>query len=297
MNDFAFSLLGRKIFGKASTGVEAALRRLFGFSEQQNALESDFRLELVQSNTTPPNLDNPFTATIHQGNIEVATHSDVLLVRQADATAQLEFAQNSARLTLFGNSSHLYACLMAASIEALRASGLLPMHTAIAAKDGVGIAFTGESGRGKTTTLLHSIKAGYSPVCEDFAWLEPMSSRVYGTDRGLRCLPDTLARLETFFPGVVPVAFEADKHLVPFEALAPRVWVCELGQVWTLARDLSVPTRLEPLGAAQAAMALYAATGVPLGALTRAQAASAIQGLVKRLVVKQLWIGSTELPF
>jgi hypothetical protein len=181
---------------------------------------------------------------------------------------------------------------MATAIEAIRVSDLLPMHTAIAAKDGLGIAFTGESGRGKTTTLLHSIKAGYSPVCEDFAWLEPLSLQVFGTDRGLRCLPDTLLRVQEFFPNAKPSVFEVDKHLVPFEELAPRIWSCQLEQLWTLERDLSLPSRLELLGKAQAVMALYGCFGVPLSVLAREQAAGAMQGLVGRLRVQKFLIGT-----
>jgi hypothetical protein len=292
MNEFEFFLLGRRIFGKASAGIESVLRRLFDFPAQAHALESDFSIEVQQTNATPPVLENPYSAPIHAGNIEVSNQKNLVLVRQENAVVQLELHGNGAMVKLFGSSDCLYSCLMATMIEAIRVSGLLPMHTAIAAKDGVGIAFTGESGRGKTTTLLHSIKAGYSPVCEDFAWLEPQSQWVFGTDRGLRCLPDTLLRVQEFFPNAKPSAFEVDKHLVPFDELAPRVWSCRLEQVWTLERDLSVPTRLEPLAKAQAVMALYGCFGVPLSVQAREQVTEAMQDLVGRLRVQKFMIGA-----
>jgi hypothetical protein len=297
VNQFEFFLLGRRIFGKASTGVESLLRRLFDFPAQALALESSWNIEVQQVNVPPPPLENPYTVAIHAGRLEVSSSQNRVLLCQEDATVQLEFGDVGTLLTLFGTSSHLYPCLMTATIEAMRVSGLLPMHTAIAARGGVGIAFTGESGRGKTTTLLHSMRAGYSPVCEDFAWLEPQSLTVFGTDRGLRCLPDTLVRMQQFFPDAHPVAFEVDKHLVPFEALAPRVWRCRLQQVWTLERNLQLPTHLEPLGKAQAVMALYGCFGVPLSGLARNQILAAMGDLIGRLEVQQLQIGSTPLPF
>jgi hypothetical protein len=297
VNQFEFFLLGRRIFGKTSAGVESVLRRLFDFPEQAFALESDWSIEVRQVNATPPPLENPYSVAIHAGSLDVSTSQNRVLLRQEEAMVQLELGSTGAVLTLFGASSHLSSCLMAATIEAVRVSGLMPMHTAMAARDGVGIAFTGESGRGKTTTLLHSIKAGYSPVCEDFAWLEPQLLMVYGTDRGLRCLPDTLVRVQQFFPDAKPVAFDVDKHLVPFEALAPRLWSCRLEQLWTLERDLGLPTRLEPLGKAQAVMALYGCFGVPLCELSRVQISALMGGLVGRLEVQKLQIGNTELPF
>jgi hypothetical protein len=297
VNHFEFFLLGRRIFGATSAGVEATLRRLFDFPEQAFALESAWSLEVRQVNAPPPPLENPYSAAIHAGSLEISTSQNLVLLRQEDATVQLELGDTGAVLTLFGTSSQLYSCLMAATIEAVRVSGLLPMHTAIAAKNGAGIAFTGESGRGKTTTLLHSIKAGYSPVCEDFAWLEPLSLTVFGTDRGLRCLPDTLARVQQFFPNAQPLAFEVDKHIVPFEELAPRVWSCKLRQIWTLERDLALPTHLEPLGKAQAVMALYGCFGVPLSQWSRVQISSLMGGLVGQLEVQRLQIGNTLLPF
>jgi hypothetical protein len=295
MKSFEFFLLGRRIFGQASAGVESTLRRLFDFPVQAHALESEFTIEVRQTTATPPPLENPYSAAIHSGSIEVSTKDNLVLLRQEDAVVQLEIQQIGAIVTLFGASNHLYGCLMATIIEAIRISGLLPMHTAIAVKDGVGIAFTGESGRGKTTTLLHSIKAGLSPVCEDFAWLEPQSLQVFGTDRGLRCLPDTLARVQEFFPNAKPSVFEVDKHLVPFEELATRVWNCRLEQVWTLERDLHQPSRLVPLPKAQAVMALYGCFGVPLSLQAREHVSSTMQKLLAQVKIQLLQIGATPI--
>jgi hypothetical protein len=297
VNEFEFFLLGRRIFGTASAGIETMLRRLFDFPTQAAALDSDWTIQIQQVNAPPPPLENSYSVAIHEGSLRIATSEHLVLLHKENATVQLELDTTGAMITLFGMSGHLYSCLMAATIEAMRVSGLLPMHTAIAAQDQKGIAFTGESGRGKTTTLLHSIKAGYSPICEDFAWLEPQSLMVFGTDRGLRCLPDTLSRVQEFFPAAKPSVFEVDKHLVPFEELAPRVWSCRLEQLWTLERDLSLPSRLEPLGKAQAVMALYGCFGMPLSRWSRDQISATMGSLIGRLQMRVLQIGNTPLPF
>jgi hypothetical protein len=221
LTEFDFKLLGRRIFGSASSGVVAIIKRLFDFPSHKNALESNWTIEVLYVQKVIPTLENSFQATVHNGFVNIADFENSTFIALEDNAVQLEIHDSGAKLTFFGSSQGLSSCVMVGMIEAIRASGLLPMHTSIAARDGVGTAFTGESGRGKTTTLIHSIKAGFSPICEDFAWLEPNSLEVFGCDRGLRCLPDTLERVKSFFPDVKPIAFEVDKHLVPFEQL-PR---------------------------------------------------------------------------
>ncbi|NJK46119.1 MAG: hypothetical protein HC933_19310 [Pleurocapsa sp. SU_196_0] len=45
-------------------------------------------------------------------------------------------------------------------LEALRASGLIPLHAAMADKGGRATAFLGASGRGKTTSLITAMTRG-----------------------------------------------------------------------------------------------------------------------------------------
>jgi hypothetical protein len=297
MTDFDFTLLGRQIIGSSLVGVTTGLRRLFDFPSHASALESDWKISVTHSKASIPTLENAYQAAVHNGFVNIALLEGSTWITLDENAVQLELLATGATLTIHGSSEGLMQCVMVGMIEAIRASGIIPMHTSIASKNGLGTAFTGESGRGKTTTLIHSVKAGFSPICEDFAWLEPNSLRVFGCDRGLRCLPDTLERVKTLFPNIEPVSFETDKHLVPFEQLAPRVWDCRLERLWTLERDLSQATRLEPLPAAQSVMALYGATGVPLTAETRAQSSSQMASLAKRLEIKRLHIGNTPLPF
>ncbi len=297
MTDFDFYLLGRHIHGSSLSGVVAQIKRLFDFPSHANALPSNWEIRVGHSKASIPKLENAYQAAVHNGFVDIALLNGSTWITLDENAVQLELLPTGAILTTYGSSQGLMQCMMVGMIEAIRASGIIPMHTSMASKNGIGTAFTGESGRGKTTTLIHSVKAGFSPICEDFAWLEPNSLQVFGCDRGLRCLPDTLERVKTLFPNIEPIAFETDKHLVPFEQLAPRVWSCRLERLWTLERDLSQPTRLEPLAPAQSVMALYGATGVPLTAETRAQSSLYMASLSKRLEIKRLHIGNTALPF
>ena len=297
MTEFEFKLLGRRIYGSASVGVVALIRRLFDFPSHAKSLESDWTVQVLFSQTRIPTFENSYQAAVHNGFVNIATLENSTWITLEENAVQLELNDSGARLTLYGSSQGLMQSVMVGMIEAIRASGLIPMHTSIASKNGVGTAFTGESGRGKTTTLIHGIKAGFLPICEDFAWLEPHSLEVFGCDRGLRCLPDTLERVKNLFPNIEPIAFEIDKHLVPFEQLAPRVWHCRLERLWTLERDLTTPTHLEALPAAQRVMALYGATGVPLSTQTRALSVQHMASLAKRLEIQRLHIGNTALPF
>ncbi len=297
MTEFLFNLLGRQIYGSSQNGLVAQIRRLFDFPSHASALTSDWQIHVSHSQGSIPKLENTYQAAVHNGFVNIATLDGSTWITLEQNAIQLELLESGANLTLYGSSDGLMQCMMVGMIEAIRASGLLPMHTSIAAKNGIGTAFTGESGRGKTTTLIYSIQAGFSPICEDFAWLEPNSLQVFGCDRGLRCLPDTLERVKSFFPDIQPIAFEVDKHLVPFEQLAPRVWHCRLERLWTLERDLTKPTHLEPLPATQRVMALYGATGIPLTAQTRAQSSQHMASLAARLEIQRLHIGNTALPF
>src|SRR5690606_29170518 len=135
----------------------------------------------------------------------------------------------------------LFTALYIAICEALRASGLLPLHAAVAvppagsvdwqppavppAADEGGampppaIAFLGGRGAGKSTTLVHLVRAGWTPVAEDVCWVDPEAFVVYGWDRGVRLRRPAI---EAFFPdlGSAPLVPEPDgKFLLGYEHL------------------------------------------------------------------------------
>lgn len=136
------------------------------------------------------------------------------------------------------------AALHLALGEAVRASGLVPLHAAIAIAPNAArraTAFLGASGAGKSTMLLRLMRIGWTPVAEDFGWVDPETLTVYGWDRGVRTWPGTL---EAFRPDLAARSWPRDAHgklLLDF---------CELGAATPRAGTLTGLTllTLEPPG-------------------------------------------------
>jgi hypothetical protein len=189
--------------------------------------------------------------------------------------------------------------LVTALHDALRASDLVPLHCAAAVAPGESEAtvFLGASGIGKTTTLVHVAKAGWDVVCEDLAWFDPAPGALYGWDRALHALPDTLRALE-------PVESYAQKgepkRSVAFDAFAQRCGVkhrpsAGLQRVVVLRRD-DGPSRWGPLSRRDAVASLWESIGMPLAAWTRPVVAKQIASLVSGHELATLYLGSTPLP-
>lgn len=284
---FEWRLLGREFHALVSARAEGLLRRLFAFPELADALVSPWRIELTQTSDPVPNLPDAYTAAIHGGTVRVSLLSDGCWVSSGDAGVRLNAQGSRAQLTLYGADDDLAPCLMVAGIEALRLSGLVPLHAAMAAHDAGAVAFTGPSGAGKTTTLLHALRSGWRPVCEDFAWLEPVSMTVFGADRGLRLLPDTLRWLHEVFPHVQPGALEGGKTLVEFADLAPRVWQAPLKAMWKLERRPGDKTHFELLSPSERLMTLFEASGLPVSKLGQALFAAQAPQITARLEVRR----------
>src|SRR5690606_782475 len=114
--------------------------------------------------------------------------------RGGEAYVHLRLGDDGARVR-FRFGADIFPALYAAVTEALRASGLLPLHAAVVVSDGVATALAAPSGTGKTTTLLRLLSRGWSPLAEDLSWLDPGTGTLYGWDRGLRLWSDGLARV------------------------------------------------------------------------------------------------------
>jgi hypothetical protein len=218
----------------------------------------------------------------------------------AGGRLRFDLGERAARVRLWDlrdqpGSPALYIGLQVVLTEAMRLSGLMPLHAAVAARGDSAIAWLGTSGAGKSSTLLRAARAGWRPVAEDLSWLEPESLRVWGWDRTVRVWPETLKR---FFPEHADVpALPDGKRGVPYERLgADRARTCILSRLALLHRNedqaASSRTEVEPR---EVVRALWEATGVPLSDAAREAAERAIARLSRELPASR-WVLGRQPP-
>lgn len=187
--------------------------------------------------------------------------------------------------------------------EAVRASGLLPLHCAAAVPSGEAGAtvLLGSKGTGKSTALVRLASAGWSPVCEDFAWLDPRALRLYGWDREVRLLPDALERLGPL--PTSPARVVADpKLLLSYADLEARHGVRRLTSAplqrfvfLRQERDHAGGSGPESFERTDAVPALWQDVGLPLGNGTRRFVAEQIGALLQAVEVRAWSVGVEPL--
>jgi hypothetical protein len=200
------------------------------------------------------------------------------------------------RINIWGKEWHRedpYHYLFLALTEALRNSGLLPLHAAVASHDGRISAFLGQSGAGKSTTLLRLTQTGWTGLAEDLSWLDPVTMRVFGWDRGVRLWP---AAAGHFF-NQIRVPGRDGKTTIPYSELAMGEQRSgTLRRIALLVRDQSLAPRWEPADHHQAIKALWEATGLPLSAESRSEVSRGIEKVVKSVDFVQLRLGEIGAP-
>ena len=184
--------------------------------------------------------------------------------------------------------------LHVALCEALRTSGLLPLHAAVAERDGRAIAFTGRSGVGKSTMLLHAVEQGWAPVSEDFAWLDPRTCRVFRFDRGIR-LTNEAVRARDQHKHEVWQQHRDGKMLLRYHCIAPvAARPATLTRIVELQRDENRPTEWIPLDLRQAVQVWYECTGVAMCIQNRNTISALVTPLLSRVPTSRLNLGPTE---
>jgi hypothetical protein len=193
------------------------------------------------------------------------------------------------------SGGNLYAALFLALAEAVRWTGLVPLHAAIVARDGEATALLGRSGTGKSTTLLRATELGWSVLAEDFAWLEPQTGTVYGWDRGVHVWPDTLRCVVPQFAGYLWSEVHGGKLFLPFERLAASTMTsARLTRIMMLQRE-GQSTQFDAASTGDVARALWECTGVPLTSASRAATAAVIARLLRGTEFRVLTIGTQPL--
>lgn len=346
----AFPLLGRSLHARLhSPALAGWLNERWHFPEH-NAPGHPYRIGLTETFGRPATLPDPtgtpVTAELPGITLQWWHHERCWQTGGPEAGVAVYFEPEGARIEvwsaggsgLVANSGHdpapgpntgsatpegtgattphhslypaLYPALYLALNEALRASGLIPLHAAILTRDGLATALVAPSGTGKSTTLLRAIAAGYTPLAEDLSWLDPETFTIYGWDRGIRLWPATIERL---LPQLADAPWTTDadgKLFLEYSVLgAPRHPMAMLKSVIRLERDRNRPgaesgtlrplcdpaqpsPRLAPLDPYTAVRTLWEATGVPLLPTTRATLARQIPGLLRGLELSRLDLDS-----
>lgn len=306
--------------GRVRTPELAAwLRRQWSFPE--HALQPvPYAIHLEEVDAPPGQAaGSPLSVQLHRMTLTaLAAGDDVWWFGDARAGVRLRIRDAGSRIAVWGvsiegeSAAATYAALFVSVAESLRASGLLPLHAALAVRDGRATALAGPSGVGKSTTLWRLMNAGWAPLAEDFAWLDPATRCVYGWDRGLRLWPETRER---FAPEVPSEQFRTDpdgKLFLAYERLPyPAVRGATLERLAVLERvteggaeddaeddaeDGAASRPSGPLAPHEAVRAWWETIGLPLSPATRDRVARAIATLVRHVDAVRLPIGPGPLP-
>jgi len=186
-----------------------------------------------------------------------------------------------------------FMAMYLAFLEAIRVSGLFPLHASVAIKDDLVTAYTGESGMGKSTTLVKALADGAEPLAEDLSWLDPRTTTIYGWDNGLRFWEDGWEKLPEKYKKMDWNGDRDGKMILPWDKLdLERTPSAQLDQLYLLRRCAdekelleteSVPTHL-------AVRALWEASGVPLTDTAKKKISQGIAQLLSRLQIAVLYI-------
>lgn len=276
----AFSLLGRPLRAEvASATLRDWLHAHWHFPE--HALPTHpFTLDLREVDAPSPPGGHAARAQVPGGEIAYVREGSTWWMGSTAAGVRMMLDHAGSRLEAWGAEDRaLYPALFVALAESLRAGGLVPLHAAVADGPNGVTAFVARSGTGKSTTLLRLARAGWTPMAEDFAWLDPATLRVYGWDRGVHLWPEGRTAFAAEVEGWQAAA--DGKLFLPFAAFAPQgTRSGPLARVALLTRTDAEPAGWAPLPPRDAVRALWEGVGVPLSP----QGQAVTEGCVARLL-------------
>ena len=229
------------------------------------------------------------------------------VVAPSDACAVHAVVDDSGiTITAHGSPFTGWAALTNAFHEAIALSGSVPFHAAaVHLPSSLGEPsqtwmILGPSGRGKTTTLLRAVRAGWLPVAEDMCWLNPGTLEVIGSDTTVGVRPPSLGVLHDTLPTTrerLKGIHANKKLLVPWRDVGAPLDPVKVTHVIELRHGPEAEAGLAKSTALRTAMALYEAGGIPRLDQVRAALAGAIGRLAHGTRSAKLSLGGVDLPF
>lgn len=273
------------------------MREHWEFPASAQALESSWQVLIShRPQSVPAAITEAQADSGRYGTRHVPTGSHEFWIHEDDSGVHVSIGDESAAITMYGEPFSAWLALHGALTEALCASRLIRLHAAAMGKEERTMVLLGPSGRGKSTTLLRGLAAGWQPIAEDGCWLEPGQLRVFGLDRAIRLWPDAVDVLRDVNPGLAPQPGRKGKVEVSFEDVGGRLDDRALTDVVLLERQPGSESTWLPLSNTEAVMTLYAAIGVPHTEPVRAYFARVFGEIVERTDCSRLRLGDTVLP-
>jgi hypothetical protein len=301
---FRIDVLNRQCSVIGATAHERAwLRDLWGY-EAPEVPTSPTRIEICFTTAPPPTVSGEYHDLVLTALHDVALTWRRLGERSWYTGSETRGVQLTIEPSLvqvlvwrrsdFEGSGLVSYALHVALCEALRASGLIPLHAAVAERDGRAIAFTGRSGVGKSTMLLRAVEQGWVPVSEDFAWLDPKTCHVFRFDRGIR-LTNEAVRARDPLKHEVWQQHRDGKMLLRYQHIAPpSARAATLTRVVELHRDETRATEWISLDLREAVQVWYECTGVAMCIHNRNTISALVAPLLSRVPTSRLNLGPTE---
>ncbi len=238
-------------------------------------------------------LDAEFTIEVTGGE---SSASPDLTFEDPRGTVTLTITGAGAAIGIAGTPFRAWTELYRTIAEAMSASGIILLHTAVITRGDRTMALCAPSGVGKSTTAMAAAARGWTPLAEDLAWLDPTTLRIFGADRRINLREPSLGILGELHPGIDPGRPRRIKYEVSYDQLGGRVWASTLTDVVDLRRDDGAPSAWTDLGRAEIVMTLLRSTGAPAMAANRDRLSAQLASVARRLGGSRLVIGSTPLP-
>lgn len=292
--------LAGRVIDVDDVGLAEMLREAWGptaMSQGPDPTAHPVATVIVDDAVLPP-AAGPSDLALRSHDMRVCRSSDDdfrIVDEQSGAAVRVRIGDPSV-ITIHGWTEGIPVVLDVALGEVLAVAGVARLHASTVTDGSRTLVLLGPSGRGKSTTMLRAVRAGWSPLAEDASFVDLATLRVHGCDTAIRLRPDAAhALVGIAVPEAVPTVDL--RHEVPFEEIGGRASHAAVTHLVHLRRGIEAAPTWAPMSRRDAVMALFEASGAPVSARARATLAAAFPGVVARTRTLSLELGPLTSPF